>query len=113
MLSALRWRKPRSISILIKTCCRHQDHGTVDRPANDHGKQRVTEFIFQLLLNYSIIRKRPLAALNDFRMQKQIVRHHNRTEHTHDDRHGMGRKRRLYPADGSLFPVDSCDADLK
>mgnify|MGYP002508189839 CR=1 FL=1 len=68
-------------------------------------QERIIKFIFQLLLNDRFIFQVPFAALYHFRVEKEVVGHHYGTEHTHDDQHRVGRKRRFYPSGDGLSPI--------
>ncbi|MPN35543.1 hypothetical protein SDC9_183041 [bioreactor metagenome] len=77
---------------------RQENHRTVDGPTDDHRQQGIEKLIFQLFFDNFIIFQVPLPALNHFRMQKQVMRHHHGTQHTHDHNHGTIRKSRSHPS---------------
>ena len=84
----------------------HQDHGAVNGPAHDHGEERVRKLVFQLMTDGLFRLEIPLAALDDFRMKINIVRHHHGPEHAHHDGKGPAGKRRNHPAFQGRTPLD-------
>ena len=71
-----------------------QDHGAVDRPADPHGDEGVEELELQLVVDDRLVLQVPLAALDDFGVEEEVVRHDHRAEHAHDDRERAGREGR-------------------
>ena len=81
------------------------NHRRVDGPADDHREERVVKLILQLLAYHRLVLKVPLPALDDLRVQEQVVRHHHRPQHAHDNQHGVLREGGLHPARDGLPPI--------
>ena len=62
-----------------------QDHGAVDAPADDHGDERVGELVLELTADDRLVAQVPLPALDDLRVQEDVVGHDHGAEHGHDD----------------------------
>ena len=69
-----------TIPFLIEYGGGHDDHGAVDCPAGSHAGQRVQKLIFELFFDDVVTLCVPLAALDDFGMQEDVVRHDDRTQ---------------------------------
>ena len=82
-----------------------QDHGRVDGPAHQHGEQGVQELVAQLVADDLVVVQVPLPALDDLRVQEQVVGHDHGPEHAHDHGHGPVREAGGHPAQGGLAPV--------
>jgi hypothetical protein len=91
----------------------HEDHGAVDRPANEHREEGVEELEAQLFVDDFFLFKVPLAALDDLGMEEEVVRHHDRSEHAHDDRYRAGRELRQDPADDCGMPIEVDQAEFE
>ena len=88
------------------------NHRRVDGPADDHRQERVVELVFQLPLDNGLVLQVPRPALDDLGVQEQVVWHHDRPQHAHDDEHGVFRKGRFHPARNGLSPVDIYERKL-
>ena len=89
-----------------------QDHGAVDGPAHHHGEERIEELVLELPLDHLLVREVPLTALDDFGVEKKVVRHYHSTEHAHDDYHGTLRERGSNPRPCCSTPVDVYQREL-
>ena len=91
---------------------REQDHRAVDRPADEHRKDRIDVLVAQLPADRTLVAQIPFPALNHLGMQEQIVRHHDGPEHAHDDYHRAFGERRRHPCDRRRRPVDRHERQL-
>ena len=86
--------------------CGQDDHGRVDCPAHAHRKERVKELVAQTLLDNLLALAFEVHGLDDLGVQKEIVRHDDRPQDTHDNRGRASGHTRRDPACGGLRPVD-------
>ena len=83
-----------------------KNHRAVDSPPHNHGEKCVEKLVAQGLFHRRLALFIDFAALDNLRMQKQIVRHHHGSQHAHDDKHAAMGHRRHHPRLRSLEPID-------